>query len=196
MYRFNVGKWNRRYTATTSRRPQRREVEDLVRPQRPSSDRIAGPPMATRDATMRATILRRRGFEAEQNDIGGPRDVRPTAVAAEPSLKRALVLAQVWLFGRCYCASPYETLDLDDLFDVGLPTPWKSWAERSVDRRERRTGDHWHVAKWGRSAAPVAHRSLLGGRGGRQARDAERGTSRTELSRDWFDLSTDPPPAD
>ena len=69
-------------------------------------------------------------------------------------MKRLAIKSQMFVFGRCYCASPhneYQTMDsLDDLGDLSFPVPWRSMALRAAKRRERKTGGAWHLTKWSR----------------------------------------------
>ena len=67
-------------------------------------------------------------------------------------MKRSLIRFELLLFNRCYCASnrPDPVQDsLDDLRGFTWPTISKKRAMRKAARRERRTGEPWHVSKWG-----------------------------------------------
>ena len=67
-------------------------------------------------------------------------------------MKRIFVKLQLVVFGKAYCASPNtETMDsLDELAGLSFPLPWKSFAKRAAARRERKTGQPWHITKFGR----------------------------------------------
>ena len=68
-------------------------------------------------------------------------------------MKRHLIKFQLRLFGRCYCAtSRPDSIDhLRDLGEFTFAVPTRSWAERTAQRREKKSGVPWTVTKWQRS---------------------------------------------
>ena len=71
-------------------------------------------------------------------------------------MKRLVIKAELFVFGRCYCAVverepglSYD--DLDDLAGMSFPARTRRGAERKVRRLAAKHGDTaWVVTKWTR----------------------------------------------
>jgi len=69
------------------------------------------------------------------------------------AVKKGILRLELVLFGRAYCASPYEG-SMDDYDDFGvatMPVPWKRLAARTAKRKSAETDTLWHLTKWRRS---------------------------------------------